>query len=300
VRQVSEESFDALFILARQGGVNMANNLPLHEQALCVRVEPKTAPDPQAAQGRGPLYALLSRRDFLKISASGIIVLALKPQESFSQQINSELNAYGNSSYTSTNSTGAEHVRYEPWRLDLSTPAAQLHITRSDITRPSHLNDNAPSAALASIKNFFEDSPIVGMAHDMQRDLDTIFIYVVGNLLGHDLAPNIRWNAGAGIIDIVSKFESIGEHIDVAIGEKPVTESYAQNTIYDAVNSGDVAKSMLLENKADKSNNNACETARAERDLNNLHLRDPAQRSEHEIDHEQYERETRETERNTA
>lgn len=232
----------------------------------------------------------LSRRDFLKLTGAGIVVLSVDGPSSFAQTINSELNGYG--AYGAHGDRGNRiSTRHEPWNDSLTV--ARTLVTHSDLTRPSKLDDNARITPFAGFKNFLNDSPIARIEREIKSDLLTIATYEFLNLRSLDPFSHMNIEVAKAIIDLGLKFDSYG-NMDIAHSEKPKSAGETVNDL------NDLADQAALKNKIDKSATNAVDRMRSERDLEHYHVRDPAERSHSEIDRSQYERETRETRDHTA
>jgi hypothetical protein len=242
--------------------------------------------DPEVSTGSGknmPAISeqVFSRRDFLKLSASGIVLISVTaPGATFAYQ--------SNSPYAESGGFGREGRQAE-WRQASLVRASQLRMTQTDLGVRTHLAESIGALMSRVGKEFLEHAE--RKMDEINKDALIGAWYVLSKAPFSPLPP-LPGNKGfVEAYKTVSLVVGMVEHVEVMSGGH-MSEDYAIQTLSDAI----VDQSPMIEaaaKKAAKSHQNAFEESRNQRDLRNINREIEKQFSEksaRDIDAEQYRR----------
>lgn len=229
---------------------------------------------------------VFSRRDFLKLSASGIVLISVTaPGAAFAYQ--------SNSPYAESGGFGREGRQAE-WRQASLVRASQLRMTQTDLGVRTHLAESMGTLMSRAGKEFLEHAERKRDEINKEALIGAWYMLSRGPL---PALPPLPGNMGfKEAFKTVSLVMGMPEHIEV-MSTGHVPEGYARQTLSDAV----VDQSPVIEatvKKATKSHQNAFEESRNQRDLQNINRqigRELTGKSGRDIDREQYQRGTRDT-----
>ena len=228
----------------------------------------------------------LSRRDFLKLSASGIVLISVTRPDA--------VLAYQSNPFFSESSNFGRGKRQAEWRQAPLARASQMRVTQTDLGVRTNLAESIGSLLSRTGREFLEH--VERKRDEMNNDA----LMGAWYMLSRGPLPALPALPGSMGFKAAYKTTSLGvsmvEHIEVMTGGH-MSEDYARETQAEAAAEHAPAVEAAVK-KSVKSNQNAFEERRSQRDLQNVNRqigRELAGKSSRDIDREQYQRGTRDT-----